>query len=138
MTRTRRRPLAYALAVAVALAVALAGCGGQEAASCVAPVVTVSRTTPTQGQAVHLTADNLFAQCFDQGEGVSPPATGLRLRMVPLMNAADEFPLGTVDADANGRIDVDVTVPADFPIGAGRITVAENAWVDVVVGPAIG
>ncbi|MDT0164177.1 hypothetical protein Q9R32_01235 [Actinotalea sp. AC32] len=125
-----RRPAATTTASLAALVLLTAACsspggstgGTTSDGACAAPEVALSATEATAGDAVTVAGTNLFTDCYDTGQGgTPPPRTGLD---VTLETADGTVVLATVDADPAGTFEVEVRIPADTPPGDAVIVVS--------------
>ena len=148
---TARRRLRWAVATcAVVLVPLLSGCatsagtgagtdagtsgGTSAAASCVAPTAAVSSTQVRAGDSVTLTGEFFFSECLDTGQGGKQTgASGIPVAFTPGAEGATAQQLPAVDADDDGRITTEVTIPADTPAGSALIQIGEAAPVTVEV-----
>jgi hypothetical protein len=105
--------------------VLLTGCGGGTSpeAGCAGPMVTVSSATVAAGGEVRVQSGGLWSDCYDTGQpGTPPPSKDVVVRLEP-EGPANAIDLATVDADAEGRIDVTVMIPEAAPVGPAAVVV---------------
>ena len=90
-------------------------------AACAIPEVSLSVAEAGPGQTVTVSGKGLFNDCYDTGQGATPPA--LFDVDIVFANEGRSTVLATVDADPAGTLSVDVQVPADAAAG--------DAWFSV-------
>ena len=132
----RRRALWVAATAAAVLVPLLAGCSATTtvAASCAAPTVEVSTPRVHAGDSVTLTGEYFFKECLDTGQGARPNgATNIALTLAPSNDPSASLDLLAVDADDDGRLSTEVTIPADAPIGEAQLRVGEDTSVAVEI-----
>ena len=119
-------------------AVALSGCTAASSlgASSAAPYIELSATTASPGDDVTVTGGAFVTDCYDQGEGGTPPPQhDIGVSVAPKDAAASGVPLGTVDADDDGRFELTVQVPDDMPTGPAIVTAGTaTVGLDVIPG----
>ncbi|PSL06813.1 hypothetical protein CLV30_102202 [Haloactinopolyspora alba] len=109
-------------------------------ASCAKPMTDVSDATVVAGESIGVSAKGMWEQCLPPGwntPGVTPgervPDTDLR---VVWRQGSAESVLDTVDADADGVVELSVTIPDDAQPGAADITIATAVSATVTVESA--
>ncbi len=100
------------------------GCGG--------PAVSVVPAEAAPGDEVRVRGDHLWSDCYDTGQpGTPPPSKDVAVQFQPAGSTVS-VELVTVDADAQGRIDVPVRIPADTPPGPADVVIwGSSATVEV-------
>lgn len=111
----------------------------RDSSACAPPIISVSPATVAPEGTLVITGEEFFEGCDDVGEvrdGETvfeelPPQTGV---VVTADSGSQEWELGTVDANSDGAISLEVDLPAEM--SEGRITVkagdAEPATVSIV------
>lgn len=121
----------------------LAGCAGGAAGGsshvCEAPSLSLGRTTVSPGGTVSVEGRAMQDGCADsvsvdeQGNQVANetevPLEGIELQLTSGDGPA--VPLALVNADEDGAFTVNVTIPADTPLGDSRIS-ADVTWAEPV------
>lgn len=112
----------------------LGGCAPEGSASCAAPEITLSTVDVEQGDAITVEANNLWSDCFDTGQGVAAPASGVPIALV--YDDSEAVSLASVDAATDGTIRETVRIPTDAPTGAAALRVGDFYSVPVTIAPA--
>lgn len=109
-------------------------------ASCAKPLTDVSDATVAAGESIVVSAEGMWKQCLPPGwntPGVTPgeraPDTDLH---VVWRQGSAESVLDTVDANADGVVELSVTIPDDAQPGAAGITIDTAVSATVTVESA--
>jgi hypothetical protein len=117
-------------------AAALSGCtaASSPGASCAAPFVELSVTTASPGDDVTVTGGAFLTDCYDQGEGGTPPPyQDIAISLAPVATPESGLPLGDADADAEGGFELTVRIPDDMALGPAQLTAGTaTAGIDVI------
>ncbi len=100
-------------------------------AACAAPQTVAKPTTVAAGYVVHVRATDMVDGCRDTNLAASPAPA--KAQKIVWRQDSRQSVLDTVDADATGLIDADVTIPEDASPGEATITIgfAESARITV-------
>ena len=115
----------------------LTGCGGGPLAEggCAGPMVSVSPASAAPGDEVRVRSGNLWSDCYDTGQpGTPPPSRDVAIQFRPAGSTVS-VELATVDADAQGQVDVPVRIPADTPTGPADVVIWGASATVEVTGP---
>jgi hypothetical protein len=139
-TPRRHRPAATASALIAGLLLSIAACstGGDlgsmaSDAACAAPEVKLSVAEASPSETVTVVASNLFSDCYDTGQGGTPPA--LADVDIIFSSGSQSTVVATVDADAAGTFSADIQIPADAATGDASFWVEASKSAPIIITP---